>query len=336
VDESDRAGELGGLGFTAFLSWQLAAASQVALSYFGQVSAVFKDGDPAQVLTEADVMIGRMLVAAVRSAYPDHNVIDEETGVVDHRSRYTWVIDPIEATGNFAAGLPDFGIMIGLLDGAAPVAGGIAVPAHGRTYLAERGRGATCNGTSIRASAEHDLERALMSFGFDADRADPARTLQATGLLAAIALACGGTVNSGCEAVDPMYVADGRLGGRVNLCSRIWDNVAPQIIAEEAGAVWTAADGTPLDYTHPTERAAQNFAFCVAAPALHRPLTEVPPSAGTVFQIRRVSGPPMVPSRPGHPAQERRPSARPSGPRRHQAPRPRRLCWRGRQASSCR
>jgi myo-inositol-1(or 4)-monophosphatase len=81
--------------------------------------------------------------------------------------------------------------------------------------------------------------------------------------------------NSGCEALDPMYVAEGKYGGRVNTTSRIWDNVAPQIIAEEAGALWTNANGSPIDYSYPLTKMEQNFTFCVASPVLHRQLQDI-------------------------------------------------------------
>lgn len=268
-------GKLGEMGVSRFLREELAAAATIALGYFGKVSAVVKGGDSNQVLTEADIAIGAKLVEAVRSTYPSHNVIDEEAGVIDNGSRYTWVIDPIEATSNFAAGIPEYGIMMGLLEDALPVAGGIVVPEHRRFYSAERGRGATVNGRSITVTEARDLNDVLVSFGFDGNRTDPVCTVRECRILAEIALICRGTVNSGCEAVDPMLVAEGRLGGRVNMASKIWDNIAPHIIAEEAGAVWSAADGTPIDYSHPTERTAENYTFCVAPPALHRQLTGI-------------------------------------------------------------
>ena len=63
--------------------------------------------------------------------------------------------------------------------------------------------------------------------------------------------------------------------GRINTTSKIWDNVAPHIIATEAGALWTAADGSPIDYSQPLTRTDQNYTFCVAPPALHAQLTKI-------------------------------------------------------------
>ena len=263
------------MDYLAFLEKELRASADIALQHFDKVSAQTKPGDNNQVLTEADLAIGKHLVAAVRAAFPGHNVIDEEAGVIDNGSRYTWVIDPVEATSNFAAGIPEYGIMVGLLDDATPIAGGIIVPAHSRLYLAAKGKGATCNGKPIHVTEETDLSKVLISFGIDSHRENPAKTVAECRMLADIVLASRNMRNSGCEAVDPMYVAEGKLGGRVNMASKIWDNVAPQIIAGEAGAVWTDAYGEPIDYSQPVTRAEQNFTFCVASPALHMQLVEI-------------------------------------------------------------
>lgn len=263
------------MDYLTFLEEQLRASAKIALSYFGKVSATVKAGDNNQVLTEADLAIGKHLVASVQTTYPDHNVIDEETGAIDKGSRYTWVIDPIEATSNFAADIPEYGIMVGLLEDAKPIAGGIIVPAHDRLYLAQKDKGATCNGRPIHVTDETSLSKMLVSFDMDSHAENPDKTIRECRLLADIVLAARNMRNSGCEAVDPMYVAEGKLGGRINMNSKIWDNVGPQIIAEEAGAVWTDAYGDPIDYSDPTHKLDQNFTFCVANPALHKQLVYI-------------------------------------------------------------
>lgn len=258
-----------------FLTHILNEASNIALEYFGKVASSVKAGDNNQVLTEADIAIGKYLVEAVQKAYPDHNIIDEETGVIDNGSRLTWVIDPIDGTSNFAAGTPDYGIMVGLLDGATPIAGGIVAPAYDRLYIAEQGEGATCNGQEIHVSQEQKLSNALVSFGIDGHQENPEQTRAEARLFAEVVLAVRNIRNSGSEAIDPMYVAEGRYGGRINLSSKIWDNVGPQIICEEAGAKFTDLQGLPIDYSNPLKRIDQNFTICVAAPTLHVQLIDV-------------------------------------------------------------
>lgn len=112
-----------------FISQTLISASKIANDNFGKVSETTKQGDNNQVLTETDLAIGKYIVQKIQTSFPDFNIIDEEAGVIDKKGRFTWVVDPIDGTSNFAAGLPTYGVMIGLLDGAIPIAGGIALPA---------------------------------------------------------------------------------------------------------------------------------------------------------------------------------------------------------------
>lgn len=260
------------MDYRQFLEEHLQAAGDVAMSYFGKVTATTKPGDNNQVLTDADVAVGKYLVNAVRTAYPDYNVIDEEAGIIDNRSRYTWVIDPIEATSNFAAGTSDWGIMIGLLDDATPIAGGIIAPMHNELYIGIKGHGSTCNGVQITCSNAAQLSQVSVSFSLGGHQDDRKLTLQECRQLAEVLLVARNMRNSDCEAVDAMYVARGSYGGRVNMTAKIWDNVAPQAICEAAGALWTAPDGSPLDYANPLQRVDSNFAFCTGSPTLHAQL----------------------------------------------------------------
>lgn len=261
--------------YTDFLAKTLQSAAQIVLDKFGNVEPQTKPGDNNQVLTEADLAIGQFIIGEIEWEFPDHNIIDEEAGVVDKQSNFTWVIDPIEGTSNFAGGSKDYGIMVGLLDGATPIAGGVIAPAHDILYLAAKGQGATKNGNPIHVTSETNLLNKLVSFGIDAYQDNPERTRNEARLLAEVALAIRNMRNSGCEAVDGMYVAEGVYGGRLNMTSRIWDNVGPQVIVEEAGGLWTDIDGNPLDYTDPLGRIGQNFTCATASPALHTQLVDL-------------------------------------------------------------
>ena len=263
------------MNYTDFITQELELASRTALNFFGKVTSTTKPGDNNQVLTEADIAIGKQLVEAVQKAFPDYNIIDEEAGIIDNGSNYTWVIDPIDGTANFAVGLPDYGIMIGLLENGIPIAGGISNPAHNRIYVAEKGKGATFNGVVIHVTDEKQLSNILVSYGVDGLPDAPELNQEQCKVLVDILPQIRNFRNSGSEAIDDMYVADGRYGGRINLCAKIWDAVAPYIICTEAGAIWTTANGKAADFTDPLARATENFTFCIASPAIHQQLQAI-------------------------------------------------------------
>lgn len=244
------------------------------MEYFGHVSSQVKPEDSNQVLTEADIATGTFLVQAIGKQYPDHNIIDEEAGIIDHNSNFTWVIDPIDGTSNFATGLPMFGIMVGVLEDGQPTAGGIILPYFHDLILADRGHGAFLNDQRITIPENQRLSDALVAYGLDGHREDPDRTRKEMALVAEIALhirnlRCS---NSG---YDMVQVALGKYGAFLNQTTKIWDNVAVHSIIEEAGGLYTDFYGQPMDYTNPLQRVDQNYTVCAAGSDLHQELQKI-------------------------------------------------------------
>lgn len=260
--------------YTEFITSALTDASAIARSSFGKVSGTVKTEDNNQVLTETDIKIGELLVARVKESYPDHNIIDEEAGVVDNQSLYTWVIDPIDGTSNFANGVPMYGIMIGLLEGSTPIAGGIALPSFEKTYVAEKGTGTYCNGEKVSVSNEASLLNSLVAYGIDGHQENSQITFDEAGSLAHIILGIR-NLRSSNSAYDVTLVASGAYGAALNKTSKIWDNVAPHVVIEEAGGVYTDFYGKPMDYSNPTAKVDDNFTLCAGAPQLHAQLQTI-------------------------------------------------------------
>ncbi len=153
--------------YREFILRLLEESSHIARGFFGKVTGTVKAGDNNQVLTEADLVIGQGIIRSIRTEYPDHNIIDEEAGVVDNGSRFTWVIDPIDGTSNFSSGVPMYGTIVGLLEDSSPIAGGFSLPAFCEVYLAEKGRGALCNGERLNVSQETELLSSLVAYTID-------------------------------------------------------------------------------------------------------------------------------------------------------------------------
>lgn len=262
------------MAYIDFIKETLESACLIAKDKHGKVSGVTKPGDNNQVLTEADIAIGNYIVSAIQSKYPEHNIIDEEAGVIDNTSEYTWVIDPIDGTSNFAVGSPMYGIMFGLLRGAEPIAGGIALPEFSELFIAEKGSGAFCNEERIFVTQEKSLLSCLCVYQIDGHQEDPAKTYQEAKYLANFVLGIRNLRVSG-GPFDPMMIARGKYGAYLNQTSKIWDNVAPHIIIQEAGGVYTDFYGRPIDYSNPLSKVEMNFTQCSGAPALHAQVQEI-------------------------------------------------------------
>jgi myo-inositol-1(or 4)-monophosphatase len=271
------------MDFQSFITDSLTEASSIAKEKFGSVSSSTKPEDNNQVLTEADIAIGEHLVGKVRDACPDYNIIDEEAGVIDKNSEFTWVIDPIDGTSNFASGIPTYGIIMGLLKGAVPIAGGVALPYFNEIYVAEKTTGAFCNGERIYVTREENLLSTLVAYTIDGHQEEPSITRDECKLIAEIVLEIRNLRASG-SVFDGVMVAKGKYGGYLNRTSKIWDNVGQQILIEEAGGIYTDFFGKPIDYSNPLARIKDNYTFCTASPILHKKLQEIVAQESNIAQ----------------------------------------------------
>jgi len=262
------------MDYRNFISSALEEASIIARDNFGKVSGTVKEGDNNQVLTETDLQIGKEIIERIKKEFPDHSIIDEEAGVIDSKSIFTWVIDPIDGTSNFANGVPLYGIMLGLLKDNEPIAGGLALPNFSEVYIAEKGNGAYCNGEKISISKETNLKNSLVAYGVDGHQEKPEFTKEECELLAEIILNIR-NLRSSNSVFDIAMVAKGNYGAFLNRTSKVWDNVAQQIIIEEAGGVYTDFFGQKIDYSKALSQPQDNFTFLAASPKLHKQLLNI-------------------------------------------------------------
>ncbi|WP_436907540.1 inositol monophosphatase family protein [Halosimplex marinum] len=122
----------------------------------------FADGGTAadytakDVKAEADREAERRVLDAIADAHPDHRISAEESGDHDGDGAYRWVVDALDGTNNFAAGIPTFGVAATACDRAGPdgpenrpVATAVHVPVLDDTYVATRGGGVEYNGTPV-------------------------------------------------------------------------------------------------------------------------------------------------------------------------------------------
>jgi len=261
------------MDYLTFLETELKKAAETAGDYFGKAKSSIKAD--RSVLTEADLAISKHLVAAVQKTYPNYNIIDEEAGVIDKGSQYTWVIDSIDGTSNFAAGVPTYGIMMGLLKDETPIAGGFVVPPTNELYVAEKGRGTTLNGNRIFVTQESELRNCLVAYHVQKKQDDDEFTRNEAKIIGEVVLEIRELRSSGSEPIDVGYVACGKYGARLNQYGKIWDCVAPQIIVEEAGGIFTDFWGKPQDYSDALNKTKLNYTVCAAAPQLHKQLQAI-------------------------------------------------------------
>ena len=135
-------------------------ASALALEYFWRLAEVdARRKADGSLVTRADEEIDRLLARRIGQRFPDHGVLSEEQSTrYDPSHRYTWVIDPIDGTTNYARGLPLWGISIALLEQGTPVVGVIDFPAMSERFAAQHGGGATRNNVALQTDGHAELD----------------------------------------------------------------------------------------------------------------------------------------------------------------------------------
>lgn len=207
------------------------------LARAGRIAPEMKgDGTP---VTDLDVEVNERIVAAIDAEFPDHTVVSEELGTTHvGAGRWTWIVDPIDGTSNFTAGLPYWCVSIALTLDGEPVLGVVEAPPLGRRYVAIRGEGATRNGVPIEARGRTD-------WNDGANRYVPLLLTTATARRARPGVRLNPRV-MGSAALDLCLVADGTSAASISLSPKVWDIAAGALLVTEAGGTYLTLDGTPL------------------------------------------------------------------------------------------
>jgi myo-inositol-1(or 4)-monophosphatase len=212
--------------------------------HFGHLFAIRKKGD-IDLVTTADIESEQAIVEAIRSAFPDHGILAEETGLIEGRPEMQWVIDPLDGTTNFAHGLGIFAVSIAFVYQGEPAFGIVFNPISGETFTALAGQGAFLNSHAIGVSTAATMRDSLLVTGFPYDLARmPTDVLSR---FARCLAAAQGIRRLGSAALDLCYVACGRFEGFWEENLKPWDTAAGMIIALEAGARITDFEDQPYD-----------------------------------------------------------------------------------------
>jgi fructose-1,6-bisphosphatase/inositol monophosphatase family enzyme len=217
------------------------------------LSISMKNG-PTDFCTQLDVQNEEMIIEGIRKEFPTHELIGEEstgTGpVAALTDTPTWVIDPIDGTTNFAAGLALTCVSIALCVDKRPVVGVIYAPITNELYLAVKGHGAFRNGQLIfQRLSNTPMSQAVVCCEFGYPREVDAIRKMVGAVERILQHGCRAVRALGSGCLDLCYVATGRLdvvyAGVATEGWHPWDYAAGLVICQESGAVMEAIDQTP-------------------------------------------------------------------------------------------
>ncbi len=253
-----------------FLNLALQAALEAgdridALRRKGGVDISFKS--EKDVVTNADLQAEAIIIGHIKSRYPDHGLLTEESHPDPgnaNPNESLWIIDPIDGTANYAYGLDHSAVSIAYAHAGRVQAAVVHCPFLKSTFTATLGGGAYCNGSSIKPRATTNLSQAILATGFPGWRTEVDTMIAQT---RAVLSHCRDIRRFGAAAIDVCYVAGGKLDGYWESV-KPWDIAAGGLIAREAGARTghLAAQSRATTSTWPSDWNGENF--IVAAPAL--------------------------------------------------------------------
>ncbi len=232
-------------------------AADITREYAGPVP--FERKHDQSPVTEVDRRIETMLREAVTQRYPDHAFLGEELGSADDASRrsFTWVVDPLDGTRNFAHGFPCFATSIALMHERRSIVGVIREHGSGWHASAVAGEGVLCNGRHVTQPDPGGDRETLIA-------APSGRNLPILPFIEAW-IDRYNLRNIGSTALHMAYLAAGAVDAVLCRECKLWDVAAGSLLITESGANITKIDGTPFQLPHPTGYRNEDFPFFAAA-----------------------------------------------------------------------
>ena len=228
-------------------------AGRILADRLGRALQVSNKGD-IDLVTEADLASEKLIIERIKSHYPRHAILAEESGAtegiktVTGQTDWRWIVDPLDGTTNYAHGYPCFCVSIALERAGSIEIGVVYDPTRDEVFAAERGQGTTLNDRTIRVSAVDDLNAAMLCTGFPynvRERPNFARDF------ANFTMEAQAVRRDGSAALDLANLACGRFDGFWEDGLNAWDIAAGVLLIEEAGGLVTDFMGARLNIYTP-------------------------------------------------------------------------------------
>lgn len=218
---------------------------------------VMQKGGNENIVTSSDIAVQDFLRERLSELLPDSGFICEEGDIADIRHSRVWIIDPIDGTANYARGVDQCAICVGLCHEGAMEMSVVYLPRTGEMFTARRGKGAWRNGSRIHV-ADRSFDNAIMCTALPVYHKEQASWCAEA--IRDVFMQCNDIRRLGAAAPELCYVAMGRFDMYFEYLLGAWDFAAASLIVEEAGGSLCGIDGLPLDPMKPGGVLAANSA----------------------------------------------------------------------------
>jgi myo-inositol-1(or 4)-monophosphatase len=249
----------------------LKSAGNIQRQRFGESLQTLQKESISSIVTEVDVSSEKVILEIIRHEFPGHNLLGEESGFENNFSDWTWVVDPLDGTSNYAAHLPWFGVLIAVFEKQVPVLAGAYLPLEDVLYIAEQGKGTYRNHEQI-IMRPSELSEVLFAFSTDFTRDEV--FLERGMVLYRYIMKNSRNIRSTNSLVDMMYVLEGKFGGCINLFTRVWDIAAPWLLIREAGGILTTLDRNAMVFELSEKALYRNYPIIAGHELLVKSLLE--------------------------------------------------------------
>jgi len=227
-------------------------AGRFLLEHQQKASIVKHKADIQDIATTADLESEKIIIAEIKQHFPQHNILSEEIGLINHHSDYTWVIDPIDCTKEYFRGLPTFGVLLSCEHKNHTLAGCVHIPKINETYSASLGNGTFKDGSKIKVSSQLKLARAFIFTHIPNTNLNSPKFHQEWQKLGQVVSKSYRVRSNVFDAQSICWLASGAIDAFFLLDQvtkvRHWDIAASLIIAQEAGAKISDCRGNPLKF----------------------------------------------------------------------------------------
>ena len=206
-------------------------AGEVILSRFHTQKEIRFKGR-ANVVTDVDLLAEKRALEVLGDEFPEFGIISEESEPVVTGSSYTWIVDPLDGTRNYASGIPHVAVVVGLALEGEVILGVTYDPVREEVFTAERGRGAYLNDVPISVSPRDAMPECLL--GFDMGYVD-AKAVTALDMVRALWPGMQSIRIMGSGALGLAYAACGRVDIYFHHSLAAWDIASGLLLVSEAG-----------------------------------------------------------------------------------------------------
>jgi myo-inositol-1(or 4)-monophosphatase len=226
-------------------------AGKILLNGFRSENTKISYKSRTNLVTNIDKESEAFLFDKIKVTFPGHTIIAEEGSRTDKQGDFIWYVDPLDATNNFAHGIPFFCISIGVFSKEAGkvIAGIVYDPYHKEVFKSYLGGGAFLNSEKIHVSTIDDIGIGVVSTGFPYNKSDVRNNNSRE--FSAFLPKVQGVRRLGSAALDLSYVACGRIEGYWEPGLSPWDTAGGSIIVEEAGGIVSKYNNEKFDPEFP-------------------------------------------------------------------------------------